>query len=134
MKFSKQVSEESLHDAWMTFSKYFQCRPKITKQQFFEMGKYKYVKLSFLRSGQVENIDPDRLQPSPELAYPINNRPRNENDIQSVVYHLDATDISPCVMVKKNENYIFLDGVHRVVAANILHRKTIPVYVLYINC
>ena len=75
------------------------------------------------------------MQNTAELAYPIENRPRQDKDLESVLYHIYAIDVSPCVIVKRNNEYIFLDGVHRVVAANILGLKLIPVFQLTLeNC
>ena len=51
--------------------------------------KSKLVKipLSIFKNNEVNNFDSIRLQKSAVKAYPINDRPRGNNDINSVKYH-----------------------------------------------
>lgn len=149
MKWAKRVSQETMHDAWMTFNTHFQhedCR--ISEAQFYKM-RHVYqsrVELSFLRNRKyttIQNLDVTRMKAnSPESAYPEENRPRGQSDIDSVYYHMNATNVSPIVILRRgngqNTKYetILLDGVHRLVAASILHRlssknrATVPVLYL----
>lgn len=67
------------------------------------------------------NAGYQRLQSTPARAYPKNNRPRGQKDLDSVEWHMAAKKaLSPIVVLCVGKNRILLDGVHRAVAANIL--------------
>jgi len=70
-------------------------------------------------------------------AYPINNRPRKENDIKSVKYYQTQIKkgifIQPIWLINQKGKYILLDGAHRIVASYIENEKFINSYVIYIK-
>jgi hypothetical protein len=82
----------------------------------------------------VDNFNPERLQYSAVKAFPINDRPRGNDDILSVKYYQkqiqDHKEITPIWVAIKNNKYILLDGVHRVVASYIENKKYIPAYLI----
>jgi hypothetical protein len=84
----------------------------------------------------LNNFNLERLQKSAIKAYPLHNRPRGDKDIKSVKYYQklikNNIDIQPIWIVKKNNNYILLDGAHRIVASYIENKKNIKSYI--INC
>jgi hypothetical protein len=84
----------------------------------------------------VDNFNPERLQYSAVKAFPINDRPRGNDDILSVKYYQkqiqDHKEITPIWVAIKNNKYILLDGVHRVVASYIENKKYIPAYLIRI--
>ena len=80
----------------------------------------------------LENFDTNRLSSNP---YPKENRPRGQADLDSVVYHRQAIkqegDTEPIWVVFKKGTYTLLDGAHRIVAAYLEHKRTIPAYIVY---
>jgi hypothetical protein len=97
--------------------------------------KSKLVKIPLSKfSKDIDNFNPDRLQNSPIKAYPLNDRPRGNDDISSVKYYQKQIhkekDITPIWMIQKNKKYILLDGVHRIVASFIEEKKYINAYVI----
>jgi hypothetical protein len=97
--------------------------------------KSKLIKLSLLKfNNDVENFNPDRLQNSAIKAYPLENRPRGIDDINSVKFYQKQIQqnktFQPIWMIKKKNKYILLDGAHRIVASYIENKKTIDAYII----
>jgi hypothetical protein len=96
--------------------------------------KSKLVKIPLSTFKNVDNFNSNRLQESAVKAYPINNRPRGNSDINSVKYYQKKIqqniDITPIWMIQKNNKYILLDGAHRVVASYIENKKYILTYII----
>ena len=96
--------------------------------------KSKLVKIQLSMFKKVDNFNPNRLQKSATKAYPINDRPRGNSDINSVKYYQkqiqQKKDITPIWMIHKNNKYILLDGAHRIVASYIEDKQYINVYVI----
>ena len=94
-------------------------------------SKLKYFSISKCKN--LNNFNPKRLQKSAIKAYPLNDRPRGNKDIQSVKYYQkqiqNKIDIAPIWIIKKN-NYILLDGAHRIVASYIENKNYIPAYII----
>lgn len=92
------------------------------------------IPLSIFKNNEVNNFDSIRLQKSAVKAYPINDRPRGNSDINSVKYHQkqlqQKKEITPIWMIQKNNKYILLDGAHRIVASYIEEKTTIYTYVI----
>jgi hypothetical protein len=82
----------------------------------------------------VDNFNPERLQYSAVKAFPINDRPRGNDDILSVKYYQkqiqDHKEITPIWVAIKNNKYILLDGVHRIVASYIENKRYIAAYLI----
>jgi hypothetical protein len=82
----------------------------------------------------VDNFNPDRLKKKATKAYPIHDRPRCKSDITCVKYYQkqlqQKKEISPIWMIQINNQYILLDGAHRIVASHILGKKNINAYVI----
>jgi hypothetical protein len=96
--------------------------------------KSKLVKLPLSVFTNVDNFNPDRLKKKATKAYPIHDRPRCESDITCVKYYQkqlqQKNEISPIWMIQINNQYILLDGAHRIVASYILGKKNINAYVI----
>jgi hypothetical protein len=92
------------------------------------------IPLSIFKNNEVNNFESNRLQKSAVKAYPINDRPRGNNDINSVKYHQkqlqQKKEITPIWMIQKNNKYILLDGAHRIVASYIEEKTFIYAYVI----
>ena len=97
----------------------------------------KVIKLPLSLFKNVDNFDPTRLQDSAVKAYPINNRPRSDNDISSVEYHQSRLQqnaaIMPIWMIKTDARYILLDGAHRIVASYIEDNHYINAHIIEIS-
>lgn len=78
----------------------------------------------------VKNFNPIRLQKSASKAYPLNDRPRGNNDISSVKYYQKQKNITPIWLCKKKNKYTLLDGAHRIVASYIESKQYILAYVI----
>ena len=96
------------------------------------LSKLLKIQLSIFHN--VNNFNPDRLQNSAIKAYPPNNRPRGNKDISSVKYYQkqiqQKKDITPIWIIYKNNEYILLDGAHRIVASYIEDKKYINAYMI----
>ena len=104
---------------------------------FAHIFKSKLVKIPLSSfSKDVDNFNPDRLQKSAVKAYPLNDRPRGNDDISSVKYYQkqiqQKKDITPIWMIQQNKTYILLDGAHRIVANYIEGIQYIYAYVINI--
>lgn len=75
----------------------------------------------------LDNFDPARLCDDP---YPVGNRPRGQDDLDSVAYHRRELRTDPIWVARRNGRYILLDGAHRIVAAYLEKRKSLPAYCL----
>jgi hypothetical protein len=97
----------------------------------------KLVKIQLLTFKNVDNFDPIRLQTSAIKAYPTNNRPRGNDDINSVKYYQKQIqqnkNITPIWMIHRNNKYLLLDGAHRIVASYIENKKYINAYVIHLR-
>jgi hypothetical protein len=99
--------------------------------------KSKLIKLPLTTFINVYNFDTARLNKSATKAYPINNRPRGNNDIKSVRYYQkkikQKKEIPPIWMIQKNDKYTLLDGAHRICASYIENKKYINAYIIIDN-
>jgi len=113
------------------YMKIFKNRDDALMEHIFNS---KLVKVPLSKFKNVDNFDPNRLQTSAVKAYPINNRPRGNSDINSVKYYQKKIqqniNITPIWMIHKNNKYILLDGAHRIVASYIENIKYINSYVI----
>ena len=94
----------------------------------------KQISFPLSKCKNLNNFNIERLQSSAVKAYPLHNRPRGNDDISSVKYYQKIIkkklDILPIWIVKKNDNYILLDGAHRIVASHIENKQYIPAYLI----
>jgi hypothetical protein len=92
------------------------------------------IPLTTFKNDNVDNFDSVRLQKSAVKAYPLTDRPRGNEDINSVKYYQkqiqQKKEITPVWIIQKNKKYILLDGAHRIVASYI---EDIPVYAYIIT-
>ena len=67
-------------------------------------------------------------------SYSLHHRPRGIKDISIVKYYQkrikNKLDIQPIWIILKNNNYILLDGAHRIVASYIENKKFIHTYLI----
>lgn len=96
--------------------------------------KSKLISFPLSKSKNLDNFNPERLQPSAVKSYPLHNRPRGDEDISSVKYYQklikNKLDIQPIWIILQNNNYILLDGAHRIVASYIENKQYIPTYLI----
>lgn len=133
---ANRVNAVTIEDSWATYHTFYAHENSSTynKDQFVKaVKKASYTTLSpeqFLNL----NIENHRLgkyvfAKTAHEAYPESDRPRGENDISSVNYFLSSclpiSPITVAIMIDKKgkRRYIKLDGVHRMIAANIKKKK-----------
>ena len=95
----------------------------------------KLVQFPLSEFKNVDNFDNIRLQRSAVKAYPVSNRPRGNKDISSVKFHQkqikNKKGVIPIWIIEtKKNNFVLLDGAHRIVAHYIENKKYIPAYVI----
>ena len=80
---------------------------------------------------ELSNFNPCRLSIEP---YPENNRPRGDDDIQSVLYHRQTIrqtgDTEPIWIIFLENRFILLDGVHRIVASYLENKQDVKAFVI----
>ena len=113
--------------------KIFKNREEAAFSHIFN-SKLVKIPLNTFKNDNVDNFDSVRLQNSAVKAYPLNDRPRGNEDIISVKYYQkqiqQKKEITPVWMIQKNKKYILLDGAHRIVASYI---EDVPVYAYVIT-
>ena len=113
--------------------KIFKNREEAAFSHIFN-SKIVKIPLNTFKNDNVDNFDSVRLQNSAVKAYPLNDRPRGNEDIISVKYYQkqiqQKKEITPVWMIQKNKKYILLDGAHRIVASYI---EDVPVYAYVIT-
>lgn len=113
--------------------KIFKTREEAAFSHIFN-SKIVKIPLNTFKNDNVDNFDSVRLQNSAVKAYPLNDRPRGNEDIISVKYYQkqiqQKKEITPVWMIRKNKKYILLDGAHRIVASYI---EDVPVYAYVIT-
>lgn len=133
--FTKKPTQDCITDAISTYEKYYlKSYGEIKKFKFVE---HKIATIEQMRTWNMLNIGWNRLQSTPEKAYPENDRPRGDSDIASINYALNIIDgkierdgkLSPIIVFEVQGKKILLDGVHRMVASYIRDK---PVLVLII--
>ena len=111
--------------------KLFKTKEKATMKHIFNS---KLISFPLSKCKNLDNFNTERLQISAVKSYPLDNRPRGDKDISSVKYYQklikNKLDIQPIWIIEKNNNYILLDGAHRIVASYIENKKFIPTYLI----
>ena len=107
------------------------CRTK-KSSMYHHIFHSKYVRFPLSKLKTLDNFDTDRLSSNP---YPKENRPRGQADLDSVLHHRKIIqqqgNTEPIWVVLKKGTYTLLDGAHRIVAAYLEHKRTIPAYVVH---
>lgn len=126
MNWSETIDSITLYDAYMTYKKMFYSKfnTKLSLTKFLRntlfSRQYENMNITQIKKLTLKNFNKLRLNKSPELAYPLNDRPRGIKDIKSMQYHLSTKKcISPIVILQYKKKYILLDGTHRLVAASL---------------
>ena len=111
--------------------KLFKSKEEATMKHIFNS---KLISFPLSKCKNLDNFNPERLQPTAVKSYPLHNRPRGDKDISSVKYYQklikNKLDIQPIWLIKNNNNYILLDGAHRIVASYIENKQYIPAYLI----
>ena len=110
----------------------------LTKKQAEKSHLYNSKLIKFPMSNcrnKLKNFDSNRLKKTAIKAYPLTNRPRGDDDIKSVKFNQkqikNKNNIIPIWIVEtKKNNYVLLDGAHRIVAHYIETKKNIPAYII----
>jgi len=99
-------------------------------------SQLRHFELSNYKKPFITNINKNRLSSTPELAYPENDRPRGDNDLKSVEFHMsklqNGESLEPIWIIEKKGKRYILDGFHRLAASYIENKEWIDSY--YITC
>lgn len=124
-----QVLQDSIETS--VSIKLFKSKEESTMMHIFNS---KLISFPLSKCKYLYNFNPERLQSSAIKSYPLHNRPRGDKDISSVKYYQklikNKLDIQPIWIIKRNNNYILLDGAHRIVASYIENKKYILTYLI----
>lgn len=137
---SEKISVEMLPYSYSTWNDHYSDVKKISYEDFSKAAANGTYAILTIQEFLDLNIENHRLQQyinakTAEDAYPENDRPRGNKDIDSVNYHLTTNNpISPICIARTTPpnkiRLIKLDGVHRLIAASI--RKS-HIKVLFID-
>jgi len=98
--------------------------------KYIYQSEYKELSMNFVK--KLENFSKKRLTKDP---FPDSDRPRGKDDLLSVQYFSKLCkknkDIPPISILVKNNKYILLDGVHRIVSYYQCGKKKIPSILIY---
>ncbi len=131
---AETVDQKTIEDSWLTYNFFANENSKIiTKDTFIKQlknGSYSNLSIENFLALPIENHRLREYQQAKtaEEAYPLSDRPRQEKDIASVNYFLCPREkISPITVARITDKQgkirlIKLDGVHRMIAANILRK------------
>ena len=130
IQWAAHVDAQTLADSWGTWNKNYrqEVKPTVNHTEFFDAvarGSYRDLSVEEFLRLPVENQRLNKYQyaKTPEEVYPLNDRPRDQQDIESVQFLMTTElPISPICVAKVIDKdgqlrYIKLDGVHRLVAA-----------------
>lgn len=111
-------------DSYHTFVNNYQKNQdnKIPMEEFMRIfnKEAKYKMKTVKEVSKYTNVATDRLKAkTPETAYPEDDRPRGDKDIDSIKYHMDTDIIEPLIVLDMGTEKIMIDGMHRLVAANL---------------
>ena len=123
---------QTIKEAWMTWDQFYRkkTKPRLF-QTLFEFSQTLEKKSSCVMTS-IADVDPTmensrlnryKLAKSAKEAYPAEDRPRGQKDLDSVNYHLMTHQaISPIIVlsltdINGNKRVIKLDGMHRLMAA-----------------
>lgn len=123
-----------LHDSIAT-SVSMKIFKNINESSLAHIFNSKLVKINLLLCKNMVNFDSTRLKNTAEKAYPIDNRPRGDADINSVIFHQkqiqNGESLEPIWIIVRDNNYILLDGAHRIVASYIEKKQVLYSYIIY---
>ena len=89
--------------------KLFKSKEEATMKHVFNS---KLISFSLSKCKNLNNFNPERLQPSAVKSYPLHNRPRGDKDISSVKYYQklikNKLEIQPIWIIKKIINIYYL--------------------------
>lgn len=116
----------------MTFNTYFN-EGTIPLDKFLynasKNSKYTSLTVRELIKNPPENLSVQRLKAKTiKEAYPPDDSPRGDADGLSVKYHQRSKNVSPVFIVKFKGRLIFLDGMHRCVAAILNGKRKIYIF------
>jgi hypothetical protein len=138
---AERIDEETYRDSWITWDTYFRkkVKPIVDEGRFkqaIKQGHLIFMSISEIKGLPIENAGFQRLAAkTAEEAYPENDRPRGDVDIESVKYHLQTKNkVSPITIARVTDlqgrqRLIKLDGVHRLVAASILQSSVAVLWI-----
>jgi hypothetical protein len=132
MKWSNEINLSTFWDSWWTYRENYMGKNNnliLTLDEFAKKcindSTYKDMSIqTLLDDYETHNIGKHRLNANtPEEAYPPNDRPRGQKDIETIKSLIKSNEcIPPIVIIQsgdKKSSWICLDGTHRLVAAKL---------------
>jgi hypothetical protein len=108
--------------------------PSEKTSSYSHVFKSELVRFPVSKYKDLRNFDPSRLSKDP---YPKEDRPRGQDDLNSVVYHRQKIqqfgETDPIWIAEKGGTFTLLDGAHRIVAAYLENKRTILAYVVRVD-
>jgi hypothetical protein len=138
-----ELDEATVLDGWATYKNYYEIQSTylLSRDEFLvriqQAAMQDLTSEDFLELN-IENHRLDRFfnAKQPEEAYPIDDRPRGIEDVESVKYFMNPSfPVSPILVaiiqdIDENIRKIKLDGVHRLMAAHICRY---PIRVVWVD-
>jgi hypothetical protein len=101
---------------------------------YYHIFKSKLITFPLTKCEELINFNPSRLSKDP---YPKEDRPRGQKDLDSVLHHRRIIRkqgyTEPIWIARKNNNYILLDGAHRIVSTYLENKRNIQTYIINID-
>jgi len=131
IKWSDKPNKKTLLDSYLIYELY----KKPFKMEISFINNYNEFLEMYKCCSKIETVDISTLNniknsrhtikgKTPEDYYPITDRPRGDNDINSVKYHMTTKKyVSPIIILNINKRRIKLDGVHRLIGAKLRNSK-----------
>jgi hypothetical protein len=97
--------------------------------------KLEQIPLTKFKKNEIVHFKSERLKRTAEGAYPEDDRPKGDYNLEAVQYHRDliGKKLNPLIwMAYKNNKYYLIHGSHKIVAAHLEKFKKIDAYVVYI--
>ena len=132
----KKITFDVLHDAKMTYYNYYKNDYGNLNYDSLNI-QYVVMSINDLKDLNVTNIGWYRLTKDISEAYPEHDRPRGDRDLSSVKYHLDIIDgliddkFTPPIIFKVRDTYIYMDGMHRLVASYIRNKDLMIAIIIF---
>jgi len=106
--------------------------PSLKKSLYAHVFESEIVHFPMKMCRDLNNFNPARLSNDP---YPKEDRPRGQDDLDSVVHHINMIrregEVDPVYIAAKDGDYTLLDGAHRIIATYLEKKRTIPAYIVY---
>jgi hypothetical protein len=121
----------SMMDSVKTAMTHFKMFSSMDEAYYYHNFRRSLYLLPIKECSHINNLAPIRLTANP---FPPEHRPRGQADLDSLKYHTEMIrkygSTTPIWLIKQNNLYTLLDGVHRIAASNLEAKDHVPCYVV----